>query len=115
MSKQITLEMVNDYAYELGLTPKSEPVPGPMLEILKRQMEASLAVVARHQAAAGLQETAAPDRKHVAAVQDAFNSAINFAVDEAGPEGLTFLRLWREGDFQAIAHEFPEFDTAQAA
>jgi hypothetical protein len=38
-----------------------------------------------------------------------FNAAINFAIDDVGPEGLTFLRLWREGDWDAIRKEFPEF------
>ncbi|MDP2835167.1 MAG: hypothetical protein Q8Q28_18065 [Pseudomonadota bacterium] len=39
----------------------------------------------------------------------AFNAAINFALDKAGPEGLTFLSCWREGDWGAIAEEWPEF------
>lgn len=39
-----------------------------------------------------------------------FNAAINFALDEADGEGLLFLRLWREGDWQAIAAEFPSFE-----
>lgn len=42
----------------------------------------------------------------------AFNAAINFALDEADGEGLLFLRLWREGDWESIAEEFPEFDLA---
>ena len=40
----------------------------------------------------------------------AFNAAINFALDEAGGDGLIFLRMWREGDWAGIAKEFPEFD-----
>lgn len=40
----------------------------------------------------------------------AFNEAINFALDEADGDGLLFLRLWREGDWESIAKEFPEFD-----
>jgi len=40
----------------------------------------------------------------------AFNAAINFALDEADGDGLLFLRLWREGDWESIAREFPEFD-----
>ena len=39
-----------------------------------------------------------------------FNAAINFALDEAEGEGLTFLRMWREGDWNGIANDFPEFD-----
>lgn len=40
----------------------------------------------------------------------AFNSAINFAIDIAGSDGLLFLTMWREGDWKGIAEEFPEFD-----
>jgi hypothetical protein len=39
-----------------------------------------------------------------------FNAAINFALDHADSEGLLFLGLWREGNWEAIAREFPEFD-----
>ena len=39
----------------------------------------------------------------------ALNKAIDFALDKAGTEGLTFLREWREGNYEAIAREFPEF------
>lgn len=42
-------------------------------------------------------------------MQDDFNAAINFALDEAGSEGLTFLNLWREGCFPEIREQFPEF------
>ncbi len=40
----------------------------------------------------------------------AFNAAISFALDEADGDGLLFLRLWREGDWESIATEFPHFD-----
>lgn len=40
---------------------------------------------------------------------DEFNAAINFALDEAGAEGLAFLSLWREGAWDEIAAEFPSF------
>ena len=40
----------------------------------------------------------------------AYNAAINFARDEADGDCLLFLRLWREGDWESIAREFPEFD-----
>lgn len=40
----------------------------------------------------------------------AFNAAINFALDESEGDGLIFLRLWREGDWEGIANEFPRFD-----
>lgn len=40
----------------------------------------------------------------------AFNAAINFALDEADGDGLLFLRLWREGDWEIIAREFPGFN-----
>ena len=38
----------------------------------------------------------------------AFNAAIDFALEE--PMGLAFLSLWREGDWDAIALEWPDFD-----
>jgi hypothetical protein len=38
-----------------------------------------------------------------------FNAAINFALDKAGCEGLTFLSLWREGAWAEINAEWPEF------
>lgn len=41
--------------------------------------------------------------------RDAFNAAINFALDKAGPECRTFLELWREGGWPEIAEAFPEF------
>jgi hypothetical protein len=43
-------------------------------------------------------------------MQEEFNAAINFALDKAGPEGLVFLHLWREGCFPEIQKEFPEFE-----
>ena len=39
-----------------------------------------------------------------------YNAAINFAIDDAGLEGILFLKLWREGDWPGIAREFPEFN-----
>lgn len=40
---------------------------------------------------------------------EAFNAALYFAVDILGAAGgIEFLRLWREGDFDAIRKEFPE-------
>jgi len=42
-------------------------------------------------------------------IQSNFNAAINFALDVARYEGLTFLSQWREGDWDAIAKEFPQF------
>lgn len=39
----------------------------------------------------------------------AFNAAINFALDEA-EDGMIFLAMWREGDWEGIAKDFPEFD-----
>lgn len=40
----------------------------------------------------------------------AFNAAINFALDHAEGDGLIFLAMWREGDWEGIAHAFPSFD-----
>jgi hypothetical protein len=39
-----------------------------------------------------------------------FNAAIDFAIDGAGPEGILFLSLWREGAWDVTAKEFPEFE-----
>lgn len=39
-----------------------------------------------------------------------FMAAINFAVDQAGPDAVLFLRLWRDGCWPEIQSEFPEFD-----
>ncbi len=47
--------------------------------------------------------------KEINRVSAEFNAAINFALDEAGIEGLTFLSLWREGAWDEVAREFPEF------
>lgn len=38
-----------------------------------------------------------------------FNSAINFALDDAEGEAISFLLLWREGDWESIKKEFPTF------
>lgn len=40
----------------------------------------------------------------------AFNAAIDFALDDAEGDGLNFLRMWREGDWEGIAREFPDFN-----
>ncbi|MFG1389211.1 hypothetical protein, partial [Xanthobacter versatilis] len=42
----------------------------------------------------------------------AFNAAIDYACDlnDAPEDGVIFLRMWREGEWQQIAEEFPEFD-----
>lgn len=130
MSKpQASLEMVKDYAYELNVIPKGEVVPFDMLQVMKRQMDAALAVSQRHSPNASrdsaindavqdlrivkhqIKELTQAAKNH----QSAFNAAINFALDRAGPEGLTFLRTWREGDFDAIAREWPDFDLSSVA
>lgn len=43
-----------------------------------------------------------------------FNAAIDFAV-ELGPIGVDFLVLWREGSWDVIAVEFPEFKRPASA
>lgn len=43
-------------------------------------------------------------------ITDEFNKAINFALDEVGIEGTTFLALWREGAWEEIAKNWPEFE-----
>lgn len=42
-------------------------------------------------------------------MQEEYNSAIDFALDEASLDGILFLRMWREGAWDEIAQEFPEF------
>jgi hypothetical protein len=40
-----------------------------------------------------------------------FNEALNFALDSKdAADGKLFLGMWREGDWDGIAAEFPEFD-----
>lgn len=40
-------------------------------------------------------------------MRQSFMDAINFSIET--DEGLAFLRCWREGDFDAIEREWPEF------
>lgn len=42
-----------------------------------------------------------------------FNAAINYAIDKVPNEADIFLRLWREGDWKAIAKEFPDFKSPE--
>lgn len=42
-------------------------------------------------------------------IRKSFYAAIDFAISE-GLEADTFLRCWNEGDWRAIAEEWPEFD-----
>lgn len=65
----------------------------------------------------GDQEIAVPvnqDLNEVTTVDVIFNGAIDFAIDQAGPEGLLFLRMWREGDWGGIRTEFPEYEIPRA-
>lgn len=45
-------------------------------------------------------------------VRDAFNSAINFCLDSKEDvfDSIDFLALWREGDWERIRKDFPDFD-----
>jgi hypothetical protein len=45
-------------------------------------------------------------------MQEGFNAAINFALDETEQVEDTrlFLSMWREGDWSAIDETFPEFE-----
>lgn len=45
-------------------------------------------------------------------VRDAFNSAINFCLDgkEDVFDSFAFLGMWREGDWESIRRDFPNFD-----
>lgn len=46
----------------------------------------------------------------MAATKEIYNAALSYALDGgADAEGLTFLRLWREGDWETIDREFPTF------
>lgn len=42
-------------------------------------------------------------------MQEDFNAAINFALEGADGEGMIFLSMWREGDWEALEREFPDF------
>ena len=46
-----------------------------------------------------------------AAMQIAFNNAVNFAIDDCDTNtgGIDFLTLWREGCWSEIREDFPEF------
>lgn len=46
------------------------------------------------------------------AVVKEFNRAIDYAIDDGRTEGLTFLAMWREGDWDGIRKEFPDFDVS---
>jgi hypothetical protein len=39
-----------------------------------------------------------------------FNAAINYAVDVAGLEAQIFLSMWREGGWEGLTNEFPDFE-----
>lgn len=43
---------------------------------------------------------------------EAFNGALNYALDEAGSDSdaMTFLRMWREGDWEGLAKDFPDYE-----
>lgn len=43
-------------------------------------------------------------------VRESFNAAINFALKNPNYDGLVFLHMWNEGDWDSIAEEFPSFD-----
>ena len=47
--------------------------------------------------------------ENVDEIKKLFNDVINFALDNAGDDGLIFLNLWREGDFNAISEVFPDY------
>jgi len=46
--------------------------------------------------------------------QEDFNAAINYALDEAEGDHILFLELWREGNWEALQAEFPEFKISDA-
>jgi hypothetical protein len=43
-------------------------------------------------------------------VKQAYSSAIDFAISDPNGEGITFLKMWQEGDWAGIKSDFPEFD-----
>lgn len=45
----------------------------------------------------------------------AYNEAINFAVDYAKDTAAVFLNMWREGDWDGIKKEYPDFDLTSIA
>lgn len=40
---------------------------------------------------------------------EAFNCAINYAIEGCGGDAVIFLNAWREGDWQCLVQEFPDF------
>jgi hypothetical protein len=47
--------------------------------------------------------------------QNDFNAAIDYALsDDCEGQGLLFLEIWREGDWQGIQDSFPEFKISDA-
>lgn len=49
-----------------------------------------------------------PAQEHQRAMRE-FNEAINYAIDTAGIDAGLFLSLWREGAWDEIARDFPDF------
>lgn len=43
-------------------------------------------------------------------VERMYQAAIDYAITKGTPEGLTFLALWRRGEWEAIARDYPDFD-----
>ncbi len=44
-------------------------------------------------------------------IRDTFNEALNFALDELNDDhdAVTFLTMWREGRWDELARDFPEW------
>lgn len=45
-------------------------------------------------------------------MSEEFNAAIDYALDKAESEGLSFLSLWREGAWDEIRENWPDFVTS---
>lgn len=96
---------VGDQAVEVSIDCDLHWMPARLAEVLRVSDPA-------HSYIENLENFSADQTQEIWLLKDGqtnFNDAINFALDKAGPEGLTFLRMWREGELEAIASEFPEF------
>ena len=97
--KPITLDALSD---ALGMFPDSKIRRAPDFN------------VATERTGIDEDQMEAPDTSEADEMQEAFNAAINFVLDEIDDahEALSFLETWREGDWPSIRAEFPEFKSA---
>lgn len=56
------------------------------------------------------------EMKHLNEMQDDYNAALNFAINEAdgAQDAMDFLVAWREGDWGRLDEHYPEFDLSDS-